>query len=351
MNLPIIIGHHDALLRLEQEDDIEPFLEGNDWTNLDLPRCQEAGVCASFFACWVPQPSVSLDDLVEDFGEEADEVVLDDPIDPDYARDFVNSMMLRLHELAEASEGELSVVHDIEELRACREEGRQGAILHFEGAEPLSGDPELLEYYYSWGLRSLGLVWSRSNEFGTGVPFWYPSGPDTGPGLTEAGFDLVRDCNRLGIMLDLSHLNEEGFWDVARTTIHPLVATHSNAHTLCPSARNLTDTQLEAIRDSGGVVGVNFCTSDLRDDGQDDEDTDVALVLEQIGYLVETMGIDHVALGTDYDGAIVPSDLRDVTSLPAILEALSERGFDEEDLAKLAYANWERVLEQTWLSL
>lgn len=348
MSLPIIIGHHDALLRLEQEDDIGPFLHGNDWTNLDLPRCEEAGVSASFFACWVPQPSVSLDELVEDFAEEADEVVLDDPIDPDYARDFVDSMMLRLHELAEASEGELSVVYDIEDLVRCREEGRHGAILHFEGAEPLSGDLDLLEYYYSWGLRSLGLVWSRSNEFGTGVPFWYPSSPDTGPGLTEQGLALVQECNRLGIMIDVSHLNEEGFWDVARASVHPLVATHSNAHALCPSARNLTDQQLQAIRRSGGIVGVNFCTSDLRDDGQDDEDTAVSLVLEQIDYLVRVMGINHVGLGTDYDGAVVPSALSDVTSLPRVLAFLAERGYDDDDLAKLAYANWERVLDKIW---
>lgn len=348
MSYPLVIGHHDALLRLEQEDEIDPFLYGNDWTHLDLERCQEAGVSASFFACWVPQPSVSLDELVEDYGEEADEVVLDDPIDPDYARDFVDSMMLRLHELADASEGALVVVHDLAELQECREQGRHAAILHFEGAEPLSGDPELLEHYYSWGLRSLGLVWSRSNEFGTGVPFRFPSSPDTGPGLSEAGFDLVRACNALGVVLDLSHLNEQGFWDVARTSSHPLVASHSNAHALCPSARNLTDEQLLAIRDSGGIVGVNFCASDLRDDGQDSSDTPIELVLEQIEYMAELMGIDHVGLGTDFDGAVAPEGLDDVTALPGLLEALAERGFSDEDLAKLAFANWERVLEATW---
>jgi membrane dipeptidase len=344
----LIIGHHDALLRLEQEDDHEPFLYGSDWSQIDLPRSQDAGVSASFFACWVPQPSTSLDDLWEDFGEESDDVVLDDPIDPDYARDFVDSMVLRLHELAQASEGELVVVYDLQDLRRCRELGQHGAILHFEGAEPLSGDPGWLEYYYSWGLRSLGLVWSRSNEFATGVPFRFPSSPDTGPGLSEAGFQLVAACNELGVIIDLSHLNEEGFWDVARSSKHPLVASHSNAHALCPSARNLTDAQLLAVRDSGGIVGVNFCTSDLRDDGQDDEDTDVDLVVEQVLYMVEVMGIEHVGLGTDFDGAMVPAGLGDVTCLPDLLEALRERGLEPEQLELLAYGNWERVMAATW---
>lgn len=376
MSIPMILGHHDALLKLEQEDDITPFVEGNDWMNLDLDRLEEADSSASFFACWVPQPSGlddsdfwDFEDVEEDFfldddaleegyddsedSEDSqgslDDVPLADPIDPDYARDVVDSMILRLYELSDASQGRLSVVTDIYQLQECREQGTHGAILHFEGAAPLSGDfCAWLEHYYSLGLRSLGLVWSRSNEFATGVPFRYPSTPDTGPGLSAMGLDLVRACNELGVMVDLSHLNEEGFWDVARVSRHPLVATHSNAHALCPSARNLTDAQLIAIKNSGGIVGVNFCTSDLRDDGLDDEDTDFELVLDQIDYMVKLIGVSHVGLGTDYDGALVPSALSDVSYLPIVWELLSERGYSDEELRALAYGNWERVLAVTW---
>lgn len=106
----------------------------------------------------------------------------------------------------------------------------------------------------------------------------------------DAGRELVRECNRLGILVDLSHLNERGFWDVAELAEAPLVATHSNAHALCPVARNLTNKQLDAIRDSGGMVGVNFAVGFLREDGRDDEDTPIETVVQHIEYLVERVG-------------------------------------------------------------
>ncbi|MBS2038469.1 dipeptidase, partial [bacterium] len=229
-----------------------------------------------------------------------------------------------------------------------RKEGRFASILHFEGAEAIAADLSNLEDFYSAGLRSLGPVWSRPNLFGHGVPFCFPSSPDTGPGLTRAGRELVRVCNELGIMLDVSHLNEQGFWDLARLTRAPLVATHSNAQGPCPSSRNLTDEQLRAIADSGGLVGINFCTSDLRPDGQDDADTPIDLVYQQIEYVVEEIGLEHVALGTDFDGCIVPADLSDVSALGDLMEGLQARGMDQTDLEQVGFGNWLRVLADTW---
>src|SRR5207248_7858657 len=142
------------------------------------------------------------------------------------------------------------------------EGGTFAAILHFEGAEAIDADLNALEVFYQAGLRSIGIVWSRPNDFAQGVPFREGTSPDTGPGLTDAGRELVRACNRLGIMLDLSHLNEQGFWDVARLSEAPLVATHSNVHAITPSTRNLTDDQLKAIKDSEGIVGLNFGVND-----------------------------------------------------------------------------------------
>ncbi|MEY8840506.1 dipeptidase, partial [Cribrihabitans sp. XS_ASV171] len=119
--------------------------------------------------------------------------------------------------------------------------GRMAAIFHIEGAEAIDPDLHMLDVFHAAGLRSLGPVWSRPTLYGHGVPFRFPSGPDTGAGLTDLGLRLVRRCNELGIMLDLSHLNEAGFWDVARQSSAPLVASHSNAHAICPHSRNLTD--------------------------------------------------------------------------------------------------------------
>ncbi|MFZ1431466.1 MAG: dipeptidase, partial [Geminicoccaceae bacterium] len=222
------------------------------------------------------------------------------------------------------------------------------AVLHIEGAEAIDPGLEALDVLHAAGLRSLGPVWSRPNIFGHGVPFRYPSSPDTGPGLTEAGKALVRACNELRIMVDLSHLNEAGFWDVAALSDAPLVATHSNAHALCACSRNLTDRQLDAIRASGGVVGLNLAVSFLRPDGRNDPNTPVQTLVDHVDHLVGRLGIDGVALGTDFDGCTVPACIKDAAGLPVLIEALRARGYDEPALRKFAHGNWLGVLERTW---
>ena len=208
--------------------------------------------------------------------------------------------------------------------------GQVTAIVHMEGAEPIAPDLSNLERWYERGLRSIGLVWSRPNDFAEGVPFRFPSSPDTGPGLTAAGRELVRACNRLGILVDLSHLNEAGFWDVAALSDAPLVATHSNAHALCAASRNLTDAQLDAIRDSNGVVGVNFAVTFLREDGSLVPETPITEIVRHVDYLVERMGIDHVAFGSDFDGAVVPEELGGAAGLPKLVDALRAAGYDDD---------------------
>ena len=149
-------------------------------------------------------------------------------------------------------------------------------------------------------------------------------------------------------MLDLSHLNEKGFWDVAELSDAPLVATHSNAHALTPSARNLTDAQLDAVRASGGVVGVNYAAQFLRADGEHDADTPLSDIVRHFDYLVDRLGADHVAFGSDFDGATIPNPLGDAAGLPRLVEALRAAGFSEADLCKLGTENWLRLLDQTW---
>jgi membrane dipeptidase len=220
--------------------------------------------------------------------------------------------------------------------------------MHVEGAEAIDREFYALEAFYHTGLRSLGPVWSRPNAYGHGVPFKYPHSPDTGPGLSDAGRDLIRACNRLKIMIDLSHLNERGFWDVAQISDAPLVATHSNAHAIAPATRNLTDRQLDAIRDSDGMVGVNFAVYFLRDDGTHDSNTPLDAIVRHVSYLAERVGIERVGFGSDFDGAAVPQELGDVTGLPRLVDALRHVGFDEPAIRKVTHENWIRVLRKTW---
>lgn len=202
--------------------------------------------------------------------------------------------------------------------------------------------------FYAAGLRSLGLVWSRPNIFAQGVPLRFPGTPDIGAGLTEAGERLVRACNQLGVMIDLSHLTEAGFWDVARVSDAPLVATHSNAHALCTHPRNLTDKQLDAIADSGGMVGVNFGVGFLRADGKwDAESTGLDEIIRHIHYLIDRMGIDHVGFGSDMDGVRVPKSFADVTGLSELIRLLRASGHDDDSLAKICGQNWIDLLRRT----
>ncbi len=128
----------------------------------------------------------------------------------------------------------------------------------------------------------------------------------------------------------------------------PLVASHANAHAVCPASRNLTDRQLDAIRESGGLVGLNFSVSEVRPDGARNADTPLDMLVRQVDHLVERLGIDGVGLGSDFDGTIIPREVKDAAGLPRLFDALASKGYDRPSLEKLACGNWLRVLERTW---
>jgi membrane dipeptidase len=150
------------------------------------------------------------------------------------------------------------------------------------------------------------------------------------------------------ILIDLSHINEKGFWDIAKLSGAPLVATHSNAHALCPASRNLTDKQLAAIRETGGLVGVNYAVSFLRKDGRRDADTPLDTVVDHIAYLIEHLGEEGVGFGSDFDGAMIPVGIGSAAGLPNLVAAMRKRQFSETLVEKICFENWLRVLEQTW---
>ena len=340
--VPVFDGHNDTLLHLYREgrQNEGRFFRRNDTGHIDLPRALEGGFGGGFFAVFVPNdPNNPLAPMSDG---------LPPALELAYAQQTAISVSAVLFRLEAASDGQLKVVRTAQELADGLEQGIVTAILHFEGAEPIDTNLDALELFYQAGLRSLGLVWSRPNDFAHGVPFKFPCTPDTGPGLTDAGRELVKACNDLGILVDLSHLNEQGFWDVASISDAPLVATHSNAYNLCEFTRNLTDRQLDAIKESDGMVGVNFGVYFLREDGGRDVDTPLDVIVRHVNYLVERVGIDRVGFGSDFDGASVPKELGDVTGLPLLLDALRAAGYDEPSIRKLAHENWVRVIRKTW---
>lgn len=349
--IPVFDGHNDLLLRLHEAGDHsgQSFFVRNESGHIDLPRAREGGFVGGFCAIFIPDirsdedPEPSLTRTANGY-----DMALSAPIEMGYGQRSAFAMAAILFRIEAASGGEVKVVRTIDDLTSAIDAGKIATILHFEGAEAIDPGLNSLEVFYHAGLRSLGIVWSRPNAFGHGVPFRLPHSPDTGPGLTDAGKELVRACNRLGIMIDLSHINERGFCDVADISDAPLVATHSNVHALCPSTRNLTDEQLSIIRQSNGVVGLNFANCFLREDGLEHDDTPIQLMVRHIDYLVDRLGIDGVAFGSDFDGVGIPKEIGDVAGLPKLISALSERGYDTESLRKLAYQNWVNLLRRTW---
>ena len=338
---PVVFdGHNDVLLRLGGPDGGGPgaFFERGAGGHLDLPRARDGGFGGGLFAVWIPSPE----------GQTRTPRGLPPALDIAYALRQSMAAIAMLFRIEDRSDGTFRVVRTAAEIQRCLEDDVMAAVLHLEGADAIDTDLDTLHVLHRAGLRSLGLVWGRPNAFAEGVAVHFQRSPDTGPGLTGAGRKLVRACNDLRIVIDVSHLNERGFWDVANLTDAPIVATHSNAYALCPSSRNLTDQQLDAIAASGGMVGLNFAVNFLREDAARDANTPLDVMVRHIDHLVERVGIDGVGFGSDFDGVLISSEVGDVSGLPKLMSALRDRGYDDEALRKLAHENWVRVLRDIW---
>ena len=213
-----------------------------------------------------------------------------EPIDHAQATAFTAGAVGRAHRLAAASDGAVAVVTDGAALDRCHADGTLAVVLHLEGAEAIDPGLSALDAWHAAGVRSLGPVWSRPNAFGHGVPFRFPASPDTGPGLTAAGLALVRRCAQLRILVDVSHLNAAGFADVARLAAGPVVASHTACHALSATTRNLTDDQLREIGRSDGIVGIVFAPAFVREDGADDADTPLAVLVAHVRHAAALAG-------------------------------------------------------------
>lgn len=340
--IPVFDGHNDTLLRLVQADDKGErldFLEGGQDLHISLEKARAGRFAGGLFAMFTPNPE----------GGSVSRPSMGEPIGRERAARFTDAMMARGDLLVERSEGAVRVCLSAADIRAAMAADAVALVYHIEGVEVIDAEFEALEALYARGLRSVGIVWSRNNIFGNGVPFTFPGTPDFGGGLTDLGKELVRRCNTLGVAIDLSHLNEKGFWDVAKVSEKPLIASHSNVHALCPTPRNLTDKQLDAICETGGLVGLNFACGFLRDDGDHGRsDTPLETMIRHLDYLVERLGEDSVGIGSDFDGCTVPKAIGDAAGLQVLITAMLEAGFGRELTEKIAHRNWLGVLERSW---
>ncbi len=337
--LPVFDGHNDVLTR----DDHAGFVNGRPEGHLDLPRMREGGLRGGIFSVFTASRRERKTPLPRSDG--VVEFALAPAVPQRRAAADSGEAAGRL--MALERQGHIRVARGIADLDAAlSDHGPPVAVLHLEGAEAIDPSLEALDFWYAAGLRSLGPVWSRPNAFGHGVQFVSPSSPAIGAGLTAAGRALARRCAELGILVDLSHLNQAGFWDIARLDLGPLVASHSGVHAVCAASRNLTDPQLDAIGSSRGLVGIVFASAFLRSDFADDPNTPLELIVEHARYVADRIGVEHVALGSDFDGATLA--LGDASEIPMLLDAFAQSGFTAEELAGIAWKNWRRVLATWW---
>ncbi len=317
---PVLDGHEDFITAIPNQS--RDFLAESDKGHVDWPRAQRGCLGGTFVSIYLTDHTAELNPV----GYAIKEI-------DDYLR------------ICDRSNGEVRAVKTTAELDGALAEGAFAGIIHFEGADPISYSMKELRVFYEAGLRSLGIVWSRPTIFGYGVMF---QGPQPEQGLTDAGFALVAECSRLGILLDVSHLNPAGFWDLHRTTSKPFVATHSSVQAISPHVRNLDDDQIRAIADKDGTIGINFANSFLRPDMGRDDDTPLDLVVSHFEHIINLVGDRHVSIGSDYDGTGVPRDLKDAAHLPVLLRAFKARGWSDDRIERVCSGNFRRAVQAVW---
>lgn len=304
----VIDGHADTLTLVVDEG--HPFVTGGGANHIDLPRLRAAGMGIQTLTCWNEPQHIGL---------------------PAFAR-----AMEKIGAFYQAQrQGDLRLVTK----RADLDAPGLGFVLSLEDAAPCMGSIRHLEALYAVGVRMIGLTWNGRNEIADGVGV----GPKPG-GLTDVGRELVAHMQQLGIVVDLSHIAEIGFWDVLEASTKPVACSHSNAKAVHEHRRNLTDAQITAIAQQGGVIGMCFAPAFLAPDSPGIED-----VVRHIDHICELAGPDVIGLGSDFDGiANVPVGLEDVSKLPALTAELLKRGYAESDLEKMLGGNWKRVFAANW---
>ncbi len=311
----IFDGHCDTILPMAGKRD---FRQRNQQGQVDLPRLQEGGITCQIFAMGV--------------------------IDPGKRTTNAAAKMLRLFDTfyRELERGEGFVLATCaEDIRQAKANGDVSAFLSIEGGEAIQGQLELLRMYYRLGVRAMGLTWNHPNEIANGVDEEHSP-----QGLTPFGFEVVNEMNRLGMIVDVSHLNEASFWDVAQNCSAPFIASHSNAYTLCPHRRNLKDEQLQALADKGGVVGVVFVPPFMDPKGK----ASLGRLIDHMDHIAGLCGVEHVGIGSDFDGFTAAPDsgevIPDASSFGRLTEGMLARGYKDEEVKSILGGNFLRVVEK-----
>jgi len=275
---------------------------------------------------------------------------IDPPYDERPKERFLESVKYMCQEIWE-NQDILKVIHSSKDFYSAVDDGKLAVLLGMEGLSCLGDDPEGIYALYQLGFRQMSLTWNEQNAFATGVK------GDEERGLTQLGKRAISIMENLGIILDVSHANDKTFWDICKVATKPIIASHSNARALCPVKRNITDEQIKAIGESGGLVGINAFNEFIHTDR---DKRNVDYLVNHIEYIVDLIGIDHVAFGFDFfeyleedtsqtfieDPYRGTPGIEDISKAPNLMRKLQERGFSKEDIEKMSYRNFLNLMDR-----
>jgi len=301
-----IDAHADTISRALLYNPANQSLYDNDFLHIDFKRLSQFDAPVQIFALWLPDAYVTT------------------------AFETTNNMITFFENEVEKHSDIIEIAHDLEDIRRIAGEGKISAILSIEGGEALEGKIENLDHFYNRGVRILGLTWNNENELGIGISTNSPNG------LKPFGIEVIQRMDELGMILDISHLNEAGFWDAHNTSTRPYMASHSNAHAVMPHNRNLKDEQIIAIVESGGIIGFNMFPPFIAQNGGADMDD----VSAHFRHFIQLGAGNHIGFGCDFDGiSSTPEGIVDVLSLKTLEDFLSEE-FDTETSFKIMQGNF-----------
>lgn len=329
MNYPYIDMHCDTLLRGFFKGE-QAIYDGEGMQS--IKKMTDAGQLAQFYAIFFP-PSPKSDENTS----------VHPPLPED--REFFELLRNQLYSQVKKHSDMVAMAHNYDEIIKNMKAGISSAILTVEDGRMVDGKMKNLQYMYDKGVRAIALTWNSANCFG------FPNSKDSeimNKGLTDFGKEAIREMNRLGILVDVSHLSDGGFWDVAKLAKKPFIASHSNARTLTKHTRNLTDDMIRALAEKGGVAGINFGTEFIKR-SPDTKFTKVEDLAAHVVHFISVGGEECVGLGTDFDGVEDTLEINGPEKMDLLFEELKRKGITERVLDKIASGNVLRVINDAML--
>ncbi|MFC1852480.1 dipeptidase [candidate division CSSED10-310 bacterium] len=293
-------------------------------SKLDFPRMQQGALDAAFFAIWVAQGPRTVEG-----NENAKQRALD-------MATLIHDNLFRHEHLAE-----LAITPD--DAYRLEQEGKRAIFIGLENGYPIGNELSLVETFFDLGVRYITLCHTRNNDICDSSTD--PNGPEHG-GLSQFGFAVVREMNRLGVMVDVSHISDDAFFDVLNCSTVPVIASHSNARALYDHPRNIDDLMIVKLAENGGVIQVNFYYLNEPDPHHPDQLATVSDMVDHIDHIVSVAGVDYVGIGSDFDGGGQLADCFDVSEMPNITRELIQRGYTEKEIQKIWGGNLMRVMSE-----